>query len=468
MTLVGVWQDILDRVGALERRLPSSGIPVTAWATVTSVTPLRVRTDDATVLDVPTDTLVAGLGVGDRVRVELYGTTGRRVVVVGTAGGEPLPHPAAATIRHVEESTYSYEVIVTSPSSVSLVYADGALADGRQYRQTPRDKALGGGFGALVTAGGWHGATGGSWSGSGLMRPVGLGIIDGRVVQDFGAVDNGVAGAGTEALVMLRRGTLAVARQSDGRTAQEWVQGGALWAAGYGPVIVEGGSVRSLTGGAWDYWNQPSGWTILGQRADGALVIIQTDGVSGSWGLSGFSTGALALAHGCVTAILLDGGGSAQTWWGGHVSHPSTDTSGQRAVGGGFLAVHTPVAPYDSGPVTVPTLAAASAGELDFGDSPPLQVRQRGGHVFATIAANWGATGIPPHTWTQLSTGAIPRRYCAPSVNLQKGVVTGGSNTVVNVSCDSSTGVLSVRPINASGSNIVLAVGEVTWPAAYA
>lgn len=84
MSFASTVQSVLDRIGALERRIPATGVPLLAWATVDSVSPLRVRLDDGAVLDVPTSCLmIGGVAVGARVRVEMYGTAGRRVVVTG-------------------------------------------------------------------------------------------------------------------------------------------------------------------------------------------------------------------------------------------------------------------------------------------------------------------------------------------------------------------------------------------------
>lgn len=65
----------------------------TRWATVTQASPLRIRIDgDPDPLPITPDTLVAGLLVGDRVRLEMATNNdpafrGRRAIITGRAGG---------------------------------------------------------------------------------------------------------------------------------------------------------------------------------------------------------------------------------------------------------------------------------------------------------------------------------------------------------------------------------------------
>ena len=69
----------------LEMLLPRTGRPSDDWhwATVTAISPLRVRLDgEATALPITPDTLVAGLAVGARVWCQIHG---RRLVIVGQA-----------------------------------------------------------------------------------------------------------------------------------------------------------------------------------------------------------------------------------------------------------------------------------------------------------------------------------------------------------------------------------------------
>lgn len=84
---------------------------VTMWATVTSVTPLRIRLDgESTALAMTPDTLVAGLVISDRVWVTFAvnaepGFAGRRAVILGVSGGTPAPAPPPSQFRTVADLT---------------------------------------------------------------------------------------------------------------------------------------------------------------------------------------------------------------------------------------------------------------------------------------------------------------------------------------------------------------------------
>jgi len=78
---------------------PPSNSQASYWATVTQASPLRVQLDgDPGALSLTPDTLVYGLQVNDRVRVELDTNSdatfkARRVVVIGKAGGVAPTNP---------------------------------------------------------------------------------------------------------------------------------------------------------------------------------------------------------------------------------------------------------------------------------------------------------------------------------------------------------------------------------------
>lgn len=77
------WDELSDRVDAARAR--AAAAPAFKWATVTEASPLRIRLDgdEAALLGTPM-TMLSGLVVGDRVRVELQGTM---AVITGRAGG---------------------------------------------------------------------------------------------------------------------------------------------------------------------------------------------------------------------------------------------------------------------------------------------------------------------------------------------------------------------------------------------
>lgn len=83
-----------------------------SWATVTSVSPLRVQMDgpDEQPLDVTPDALMP-VGVGDRVRVHRHG---RRIVVHGPARGQPFA--MASGVAEITMAGSTAVVTVTLPA----------------------------------------------------------------------------------------------------------------------------------------------------------------------------------------------------------------------------------------------------------------------------------------------------------------------------------------------------------------
>jgi hypothetical protein len=74
------------------------------WATVTAISPLRIKLDgESTALPFTPDSIAGGLAVNDRVWVAFAMNHdvpfyGRRVIVIGKAGGSLLPHTHTATV----------------------------------------------------------------------------------------------------------------------------------------------------------------------------------------------------------------------------------------------------------------------------------------------------------------------------------------------------------------------------------
>lgn len=80
------------------------------WATVTSVDPLRVTPDgDTSPLAEAPDTLVGGLGEGDRVRLVIVA---RRALILGRAGG------ALSTVQH---GTFTNNVVNASGAGTAAI-----------------------------------------------------------------------------------------------------------------------------------------------------------------------------------------------------------------------------------------------------------------------------------------------------------------------------------------------------------
>lgn len=98
-----ILRPVLDQIGKLWARLEL--MPVIRWGAITQADPLRVQLDgDLDPMVLTPMTLVAGLGVGDRVLcVEQH----RRVIVLGRAKGWGTPFAMAAGSTNTPASGYA-------------------------------------------------------------------------------------------------------------------------------------------------------------------------------------------------------------------------------------------------------------------------------------------------------------------------------------------------------------------------
>lgn len=101
------------------------------WATVTSVDPLRVTPDgDTSPLAEAPDTLVAGLGEGDRVRLVIVA---RRALILGRAGGAP------STAQH---GTFTVNVVAASGTGTAAITFQEPFATVPDVQVTSGDTRL--------------------------------------------------------------------------------------------------------------------------------------------------------------------------------------------------------------------------------------------------------------------------------------------------------------------------------------
>lgn len=123
------------------------------WATVTAIAPLRIQLDgDTAALPFTPDSLVdpGVLAVSDRVRCELGG---RRVVVVGRAGGLVIPSASTTVAGIVPLATDAQAIAGTDTSHAVTPHALSARLAKPVQGQVPSSVVVGSGS-ALVAADG--------------------------------------------------------------------------------------------------------------------------------------------------------------------------------------------------------------------------------------------------------------------------------------------------------------------------
>jgi hypothetical protein len=92
--------------------------------------------------------------------------------------------------------------------------------------------------------------------------------------------------------------------------------------------------------------------TAIGQRADGAIVMVAVDGRRPGWsiGITNWDLAQTLVRYGCVTGFALDSGGSTTVAFDGKVLNRPSDAVGERPVGEALVIAYTgvyvpPVAP---------------------------------------------------------------------------------------------------------------------------
>ena len=391
-----------------------------------------------------------------------------------------VPPVRRATIRHVEGSggTPTYEVIRVSAGALNLKKIYQPLANAQGIAQNHgkgvtwdsfRDLTRKYGYTAIVNADSWVGTDGSTPDTANFVRPVGLQIIDGRAIQNFGLGGSELNGSDLEALVVKYDGTVVPARASDSKTAQDYVDEGAYFSIGYGPILCENGVLRNWQNDVRfsGFATNVSGRTIFGQAANGDYIFIVVKGVSGASGVAGNAMGQLAVQEGCQIAIVLDGGGSTQATWKGYNIRPSTSVEGFRRVNSMVVIAAPESNDYDTGDIEVELNGGGATNAVITGpvmpEKPSAFLRQVNGRVYFTLNAS---TSIPLDAWHQLRSMPLDRIYeSAGRVEMRSGMVAGSGGIPIVASFANDTGVLSVRLKTGSSSYVC---GTLTWAAQFA
>lgn len=323
--------------------------------------------------------------------------------------GYDVNKKSTVTITHKRDgSTVADVVSVKNPkiNTVRKVFADRNASS--YGRKTPREFARQNGYKVVINADGW--ATNGA--------PYGLQIEDGRVVQDWG---ESPAGMWDSAILFMGDGSLRHAKRSDGITAQQWVERGALWSVCFAGVIVEDG--QKVINTSPEIANAVSARTIIGQKTDGELIIIMVEGQSGKYGMTLDQAADYAIAQGCVIAYAADGGGSTQCWWGDCYAVPSSDGNfmNERPLSA-FFVIDADVAQYDTGYIPL-RLAEKMTSSKPIGG---VVFRQVGKQINVEIECE---SSFVSNKVTPLCT-TVPMRYQTKRLTEMKGIVVGAAGVI--------------------------------------
>jgi exopolysaccharide biosynthesis protein len=211
-----------------------------------------------------------------------------------------------------------YLLIIKDPTRVKVGYTKKLDKEGELTSQIAKDNNAV----AAINGGGFlDSSTDGLWTGTG-GTPVGLLMSNGKTIHsDIRGDDTKV-----DVMAITKDGILLVGTY----TINEMKKLGVAEAISFGPALVVNGAgtIRSGDGG-WGI----SARTAVGQRKDGAIMLLVIDGRQvKSLGASLREVQDIMLKYGAISATNLDGGSSATMYYDGDVINNPCDSLGERYV----------------------------------------------------------------------------------------------------------------------------------------
>lgn len=224
---------------------------------------------------------------------------------------------ASIEVKAIKEAHFSGQLLVVhDPSRLEVGLSPYMGERGVTLSAMAREA----GAVAGVNAGGFQNLEGSDAGG----YPMGIVIQEGKIIYaQEGLSHYPIAGFNRENALVA----------SNGMTLSEIEAAGLRCAVSFGPVMVVNGKLQVLQGGAG---RQPR--TVIGQRADGAVLLLAIDGRTvASLGATFSEAAQVMLAEGAVTAVNLDGGSSTTMWYDGQVINNPSDILGERSIPSAFL-----------------------------------------------------------------------------------------------------------------------------------
>lgn len=220
------------------------------------------------------------------------------------------------------EEGQDYKVIKLRDSKftywVTVIYDSTRIHMGMATRPAGNQiRNMGEMYGAKIAVNG--GSFGRNWTTKAIYPDSTL-ILDGQIMYDSGVEDSLIG--------FDKNGVLCLYHL----TAQDAIDRGVDWALTFWPYLIVDGERVNFEGESATRSNR----TAIGQRADGIVIIITTDGRTlESVGATHQDLQNLFVRYNCVNAATLDGGGSTTLWVDGEVLNHTMgggSTEGERFV----------------------------------------------------------------------------------------------------------------------------------------
>ncbi|MGL4847598.1 MAG: phosphodiester glycosidase family protein [Clostridium sp.] len=244
----------------------------------------------------------------------VQGDNGSTVDIQGT-------HDNRIDLYKFDNSKYTgYMLVINNPKRIKVAYTNSLYKKG----ETTSQMAIQNNAVAAINGGAFvDTSSSANWTGNG-GTPSGVIISDGKVVAS-----DLKPGESTTCMAMDAQGKM----YAGSYTLQQLKNMGVTQAVSFGPVLVQNGKPTDLSGVSATWGVAPR--TAIGQRADGAIVMMVIDGRSIVNGLGATMTElqTLMLTKGqCVTAINLDGGKSSTMYLDGKVINNLSNGLGERYI----------------------------------------------------------------------------------------------------------------------------------------
>lgn len=241
---------------------------------------------------------------------------------------------------------------ITKEYGQEPVYIDGVMhvntLNMTTHMQNTKAGAISSADGARV---GWGPVIPEGW------QPWGLQIANGVAYQDFTPWDDGQL-YGQQALIIQKDGSVIPAEYIDGKTAQQYVDEGAMESFGFHLLLVKNGAAYQTNTDT-----TIKARAVFGVLDDGTYCILHVQGSTGEFGLTVSQLQALCLELEMKHAVMMDEGGSSQLLWKTTYLQPSSDGV-PRSVGGGVMAINVPIQDFDSGWKFIGLDPAAATGNI--------------------------------------------------------------------------------------------------------
>ncbi|SFC57074.1 phosphodiester glycosidase family protein [Clostridium uliginosum] len=221
-------------------------------------------------------------------------------------------------LNEIENSKYKgYLLVIKDPTRVKVGYTSKLKKEG----ETTSKIAENNGAIAAINGGGFTDkSSNAQWTGNGGL-PIGIIMNNGKIEFNDLGEDNK-----TDLLAITKEGKLIVGNYS----VNELQKLGVQEALSFGPSLVVNGKMTPMSGdGGWGIAPR----TVIGQRADGAILFLVIDGRSiTSLGATLKEAQEVIYKCGAVNAINLDGGKSTTMYYEGDIVNTPSDSLGERAI----------------------------------------------------------------------------------------------------------------------------------------